>query len=248
MPLGDQETLKVCFEKYSDKIACVIIEGVPANNGLLIQTKEFMHEIQNLCKVNGSLFILDEVITGFRIGYKGAREYYDISPDIVTFGKIIGGGLPVGAYAGKKHIMNYISPLGNMYQAGTLSGNPLVMVAGNANFDVIESNKNFYQELEENTSYIRSELLSLFQQADNPVSIPYMASILWLVYQDQPPKNPKEISKTAIDFYSKLHSKALKTGIYLPPSAFEVWFLSIAHSKTIIDETITKLKKTLLEG
>ena len=151
LPLGDIEKFKTVIEQYSEDIAAVIIEGIPANNGLLIQSKSFMKIIEGITHRNGSLFILDEVITGFRLGFSGATGFYDLQPDIVTFGKIIGGGLPIGAYAGRAELKDLIAPLGSMYQAGTLSGNPLAMVAGNAMLDIIESNNRFYSELEKIT-------------------------------------------------------------------------------------------------
>ncbi len=241
LQLGDYDQLIRTFEQYGDKIAAVLIEGIPANNGLLIQDSKFMHEIQNNCNKYGAIFILDEVITGFRIGMGGAAEFYNLQPDIITYGKVIGGGLPVGAYGGKSEYMQYIAPLGNVYQAGTLSGNPLAMAAGNKMLDIIHDN-DIYGKLEYLAKYFENGLTSEFNDNNIPLSYIRIGSIGWIVLENnQLPQTPKDIPKIAVDRFNTFHPLALQHGIYLPPSAYEVMFLSTAHTPEILDKVITTL-------
>ncbi len=247
LPLGDKDALIHAFEEYGDKIAAVIIEGVPANNGLLVQSHDFLHFIQRKCKQHGCLFILDEVITGFRLGLGGATEYYGLKPDIVTLGKIIGGGLPIGAYGGRKDLMELIAPLGNVYQAGTLSGNPLVMVAGNATLDVLRETPSIYGTLRNRTGRLVNELSGILMDKGYPITSSQVESMFWFVF-DQPDRQirgPSQVSKDAIANYAKFHAKLLENGIYFPPSAFEVAFLSLAHTDEVILETLEKIRKGL---
>ncbi|MCK5048783.1 MAG: glutamate-1-semialdehyde 2,1-aminomutase, partial [Candidatus Heimdallarchaeota archaeon] len=239
LPLGDIVALESAFEKHS--IAAVIIEGVPANNGLLIQTKAFMKKVEELAHKNGALFILDEVITGFRLGLGGATKFYDLNPDIVTFGKVIGGGLPVGAYGGKRELMNHISPLGSVYQAGTLSGNPLAMVAGNKVLDILKE-QTVYDKLEKLGKQFEERLMDEFTDLSIDFTVRRVGSIIWTILgENLSPVAPEEVSKEMVTKYTSFHKNALREGVYLPPSAFEVSFLSTAHSETL-DELITKLK------
>ena len=205
-----------------------------------------MQEIQQKANKTGALFILDEVITGFRIGSKGATGYYDLNPDIVTFGKIIGGGLPIGAYGGKKALMDFVAPLGNMYQAGTLSGNPLAVTAGNATLDVIEMTPNFYQRLSSITKTFTEDLYSLFNSYNKDIQIPNVESIFWLVFQKGTIAKPSDLTGESKEKFSQFHQQALSKGVYLPPSAFEVCFLSLAHSNEVLQKT-QSIFKTILE-
>ncbi|MHA2170743.1 MAG: glutamate-1-semialdehyde 2,1-aminomutase [Candidatus Kariarchaeaceae archaeon] len=240
--LGDISLVQQAFENHGDEIAAVIIEGVPANNGLLIQSKEFMKELERITHENGSLVILDEVITGFRLGKGGAAEYYEIDPDIVTFGKVIGGGLPVGAYGGRKELMEYISPLGSVYQAGTLSGNPLAMSAGNATLALL-NDKAIYEDLERFGNMFEKGCYTIFNELGIPLSIRRIGSIIWLIFQSSvEPINPEDINPEAVEKYNKFHRIAKDEGIYFPPSAFEVAFLSLAHDEQIISELLDKIK------
>ena len=246
LELGNTEALDQCIEKFGTQIACIIIEGIPANNGLLIQSKEFMHYIQHKAHECGALFIVDEVITGFRIGLKGATGFYDLKPDIVTFGKIIGGGLPIGAYGGKKDLMNLVAPLGSMYQAGTLSGNPVAVSAGNATLDVIETTPNFYQLLSKRTLKFTEDVFGIFSSHNIDLHIPKIESIFWLVFQKDMVVKPSDLKNDAKNSYSKFHKQALEKGIYLPPSAYEVCFLSLAHSDDVLSKT-TQIIREILE-
>ncbi len=245
LELGSTDALDECIEKYGSEIACIIIEGVPANNGLLIQSAEFMHYIQTKAKECGALFILDEVITGFRLGLQGATGYYNLQPDIVTFGKVIGGGLPIGAYGGKRELIDLVAPLGSMYQAGTLSGNPLAVTAGNATLDVIESTPNFYKNLEHRNAKFTEELYDTFKAHNYEIQIPKIQSIFWMVFQNDLVAKPSDVKSEAKEMYASFHKKALENGLYLPPSAFEVCFLSLAHSEDILEKTISIINKSL---
>ena len=245
LELGNTEALDACVEKYGSEIACIIIEGVPANNGLLIQSSEFMNYIQKKAHDCGALFILDEVITGFRLGFKGATGYYNLDPDIVTFGKVIGGGLPIGAYGGKRALINLVAPLGSMYQAGTLSGNPLAVTAGNATLDVIEQTPNFYQTLSDKTNRLAEDLYNLIKSKNYAIQIPKVGSIFWFVFQNEPVSKPSDLKPEAKQVFSTFHVRALSHGLYLPPSAFEVCFISLAHSDEVLQNTLESIQKSL---
>lgn len=245
LELGNTSALDACIEKYGSQIACIIIEGIPANNGLLLQSREFMHYIQHKAQEAGSLFILDEVITGFRLGFSGATGYYGLNPDIVTFGKIIGGGLPIGAYGGKKELMDMVAPLGKMYQAGTLSGNPLAVTAGNATLDIIENTSDFYESLALNSRNFTEDLLEIFNKHTITVQIPKVESIFWLLFQPENVAKPSDVKPEAKEFFSKFHKEALNSGLYFPPSAFEVCFLSLAHSEEVLKSALAIIGRIL---
>ncbi|MEW5995404.1 MAG: glutamate-1-semialdehyde 2,1-aminomutase, partial [Candidatus Zixiibacteriota bacterium] len=215
LPLNDEQALEDFFAGHGDELAAAIIEGVPANHGLLIQRPEFMRRLRNLTEKHGALLILDEVITGFRLGLSGAGVYYGISPDLVTYGKVIGGGMPVGAFGGRKDIMQKLSPAGPVYQAGTLSGNPVAMVAGLTTLKKLADGA-IYAQLEENS---RRFVLRLKSDVSDPnFNIARLGSIFWLVFQRELPRSASAISHDAISRFNRLHGKALERGIYLPPS------------------------------
>lgn len=245
LSLADIDALKNTFEQWGDSIAAVIIEGIPANNGLLLQNREFMHTIQKLCKVYGALFILDEVITGYRVGLGGATDYYNLKPDIVTLGKIIGGGLPVGAYGGRRDLMEEIAPLGPVYQAGTLSGNPLAMVAGIQTLKRLKEDKEIYNRLHETTIEFTTALHSLLEDNGIESTIVNVASLFWPVLQDshEEIRRPDQVNTHAVEKYGVLHRSSMKQGVYLPPSAYEVSFLSTAHSNEVLTDALSKIER-----
>ena len=226
LPLNDENALEECFAKHGDKIAAVIIEGVPANNGLLKQRPEFVKKIRQLTENHGALMILDEVITGFRVGLHGAAGMYNLTPDLITYGKIVGGGLPVGAFGGRAEIMDKLSPEGPVYQAGTLSGNPLAMVAGLATLEKLADGK-IYERLEKNTA----DFIERLEQklGDTVFQIVRIGSIFWLVFQKSMPRSASEIESSGIERYNTRYRRALDSGYYLPPSGYEVCFISAAH-------------------
>ncbi len=242
LPLNDIDAVKHAFEHHKKEIAAIIIEPIPANNGLLIQKREFLEFLADICSVHGSLLIFDEVISGFRVGFSGASGYYNVSPDIVTFGKIIGGGLPVGAYAASADIMKAISPDGNVYQAGTLSGNPVAMAAGIA--QLTECLKPwFYEELERKTKKLVKGVMEGLT-LDVQFRMYHIGSIFWCVFSDNEMiRAAKDIDIMSMVNFKKFHLALLEMGVYLGPSEYEVGFMSAAHTDTDIDKTIIAMRK-----
>lgn len=238
VPLNNIDAVKEAFSTYKNEIACVIIEPIPANNGLLLQHKEFLVELRNLCTANQTLLLFDEVISGFRIGFEGAAGYYNIKPDIITYGKIIGGGLPVGAYGASKEIMKNISPDGPVYQAGTLSGNPVAMSAGLA--QLTECLKpNFYEDLKAKTEYLVSKINECGKQHNMMFSMYSIGSIFWIAFTDkQIIRSAEDIDANSMQYFKILHRELLNSGIYLGPSGYEVGFVSEAHTQQDLDKTI----------
>lgn len=225
LPLDDITALDEFFEKQGDKLAAVIIEGVPANSGLLIQRPEFIKRLRELTDRHGSLLILDEVITGFRLGLTGAAGYYNLTPDLLTYGKIIGGGLPVGAFGGRAEIMDLLSPTGPVYQAGTLSGNPLAMAAGLATLTKLASGE-MYDKLETLSEHFASQLQNTIVDAQ----VIRLGSIFWLALQRNTPRRADEIETQGITRFNEHHGTLLDHGLYFPPSGYEVCFVSTAHN------------------
>ena len=234
--LNDNEALQKAFEEFKDQIAAVIIEPVPANNGLLLQDKEYLQYLREVCTQNGTLLIFDEVISGFRVGFEGAAGYYGIQPDIITYGKIIGGGLPVGAYASSAEIMDHISPVGSVYQAGTLSGNPVAMAAGIAQLSEL-LRMGFYRELNNKTEEF-TESIQRFATARNyKFKVFTIGSIFWFAFTDQEKiSRADEIDPTSMEKFKKMHRELLNRGVYLGPSGYEVGFISSAHNKTDLEK------------
>ncbi|HWD88046.1 MAG TPA: glutamate-1-semialdehyde 2,1-aminomutase [Mucilaginibacter sp.] len=234
--LNDREALEKAFEKFKDNIAAVIIEPIPANNGLLLQTKEYLQFLRDICTKNGTLLIFDEVISGFRIGFDGAVGYYDIQPDIITYGKIIGGGLPVGCYGASAEIMGSISPDGPVYQAGTLSGNPVAMAAGIAQLNEL-LRMGFYRDLN-NKAEEFSESIQRFATARNyKFKVFHIGSIFWFAFTDKDTiSRADEIDPASMEKFKILHRELLNRGIYLGPSGYEVGFVSSAHTKVDLEK------------
>ena len=234
--LNDRNAVEQAFEQFKDQIAAVIIEGVPANNGLLIQDKEYVQFLREICTREGSLLIFDEVITGFRLGFEGAAKHYDIKPDIITYGKIIGGGLPVGMYGASAAIMGNISPDGAVYQAGTLSGNPVAMAAGIAQLtELIKSG--FYKDLNKK-AFEFVESIQRFATARNyKFKVFSIGSIFWFAFTDKDTiKTSEEIDAASMDKFKLMHRELLNRGIYIGPSGYEVGFVSAAHSKIELEK------------
>ncbi len=240
VPLHNTEALEEAFAQFHNQIACVIIEPIPANNGLILQGKEYLQFLRDICTKHNTLLLFDEVISGFRVGFTGAAGYYDIKPDIITYGKIIGGGFPVGAYGAKKEIMSCISPEGNVYQAGTLSGNPVAMTAGIA--QLTECLKpNFYQDLEQKTQTLIS---GLSRNNKFNFKIFSVGSIFWLAFTDkQTITCAEDIDADSMKHFKILYHSLLKNGIYSGPSGYEVGFMSEAHTQEDITKTIIAFEK-----
>lgn len=236
IPLNDRTAVEEAFKQFPDQIAAIIIEGVPANNGLLIQDKEFVQFLRDITQQKGSLLIFDEVITGFRLGFEGAAKHYGIKPDILTYGKIIGGGLPVGMYGASAEIMSNVSPDGAVYQAGTLSGNPVAMAAGIAQLtELLRSG--FYKDLNNKTQEF-VESIQRFTAAKNyKFKVFSIGSIFWFAFTDKDIKTAEDIDASSMEKFKVFHRELLNRGIYLGPSGYEVGFVSAAHNKTELEKT-----------
>jgi len=234
--LNDRGALQKAFEEFKDQIAAIIIEPIPANNGLLLQDKEYLEYLREICTQNGTLLIFDEVISGFRVGFEGAAGHYGIQPDIITYGKIIGGGLPVGAYGSSAEIMDHISPVGSVYQAGTLSGNPVATAAGIAQLSEL-LRMGFYRDLNNKTEEF-TESIQRFATARNyKFRVFTIGSIFWFAFTEQEKINrADEIDAASMEKFKKMHNELLNRGIYLGPSGYEVGFISSAHNKTDLEK------------
>jgi len=238
LPLDNVEALESFFATQGDKVAALIIEPFPANAGLLIQRAEFLQACRDLCTKHGALLVFDEVITGFRVSAGGAAPVLGITPDMGTYGKIIGGGFPVGAYATRKEIMDHVSPNGPVYQAGTLSGNPVAMAAGLVTLEKTGA-PGFYEDLERKGARLQAGLEKAAADHGITASVARQGSLIWTVFQDEAPRCVENVDGSKMDIYGRLHRDLIDRGIYLAPSGWEVGFLSAAHTDNDIDATIT---------
>lgn len=247
LPLNNREAVTKAFADYKDEVACIIIEPIPANNGLLLQDKEYLEFLKEECHKNGALIIFDEVISGFRVGFEGAAGLYDIKPDIVTYGKIIGGGMPVGCYGASSEIMSNIAPDGDVYQAGTLSGNPVAMSAGKAALDVL-AQEDFYEDQEDRTLGLVEILRQHIGEKGYNISIFTVGSIFWMAFSDaEKIQTADAIDGDSMKYFKLLFGKLLEKGVYLGPSGYEVGFVSQAHTPEILSEAAAKIKEALDE-
>jgi glutamate-1-semialdehyde 2,1-aminomutase len=245
VPFDEPDKVDDVFAKHGDDIACILVEGIPANNGLLIQSKEFMQHLQKTARKYNTLLIVDEVITGFRVGVGGATAIYNLDPDLVTFGKVIGGGLPVGAFGGKKEIMEKIAPMGPVYQAGTLSGNPLAMASGIAVLTHILQN-DVYVELEEKGAYFEKSISEIIDKYFYPMNIARAGSIFWFSFNEGDlPTKASQISPESITKYAEFFHKLLDRSFYFAPSGYEVGFITTSHTREILEATLTTMADVL---
>lgn len=242
LELGDIEGVKKCFEEYKNQIAAIIIEPLPANNGLMVQPIEFLSFLREICDQTCALLIFDEVISGFRVAFGGMAEITGIRPDISTWGKIIGGGLPVGAIAASKFIMEHLAPIGKVYQAGTLSANPLAMTGGLATLKQLTPEN--YKKISEQTKKISDVLTNWMHSYNNGqfamFKITTYASLFWIVPKDNVTKI-SEIPENLTENFNKLFEVLLEKGIYLAPNAYEVGFVSLAHDDSVIEDLKVRL-------
>lgn len=236
LPLNDIDALKKCVEEHREQIACAIIEPIPANNGLLLQEKTFLLALREICTENNILLFFDEVISGFRVAFSGAAELFGISPDIVTYGKIIGGGLPVGAYGARKEIMATISPDGPVYQAGTLSGNPVAMAAGIAQLTEC-AKPGFYEALEKRTLRFVGLINDHAKMKGYNFELVTIGSIFWLSFDGKKRIHKADEINPDMTGFKNLHRELLNRGVYLGPSGYEVGFISQAHTETVLNDT-----------
>lgn len=241
---NDIESVKELFENNKDNVACVIIEPVSANMGVVPPKDNFLSELRSLCDKYNSLLIFDEVITGFRLGLDGAQGVYNITPDLTTFGKIIGAGMPVGAYGGKREIMECVAPVGSVYQAGTLSGNPIAMSAGICQLKILCDNKSIYDNLKLKGEILRKGIKEILNRHSLPYQVTGVGSLSCLFFTEKEVIN-YDIAKTSdTKMYAKYFNEMLKQGIYLAPSQFEAIFISDAHSDKMIENTLEAMDKT----
>jgi len=247
LPLDDEAAAEKLFAAEGDRIAAVIIEPVPANNGLLLQRPEFLKTLRTLCTKHGALLIFDEVITGFRLGAGGAAEHYGIRPDLATFGKVIGGGMPVGGFAGPRKIMQQLSPEGGVYQAGTLSGNPVAMTAGLTTVRMLLK-ENGWKRLEALGAYLEEQLTNVLAEAPLKAKLCRLGSMFWIAWlTDQAPRSAEALDAKASKIYARVFHSLLEQGIALAPSAFEIAFLSLAHTRRDIERLAEGLRVALAE-
>jgi glutamate-1-semialdehyde 2,1-aminomutase len=242
IPYNDIEAAKAAFEKHKEQIAACLVEPVAANMGVVPPVENYLKGIRELCEAEKSLLIFDEVITGFRIAYGGAQQLYGIKADITCLGKIIGGGLPLAAVGGRSDIMDMLSPTGPVYQAGTLSGNPIATAAANATLDIL-SKGNCYQKLDRAAKDLETGLADAAKQAGVPLTINRLGSIMSCFFTDQPVRNFADVQKTNVKQFKKFFSEMLARGVYLAPSAYEAMFVSLAHTKRDIEKTILAAQK-----
>lgn len=221
---NDLKSVQELFKRYSGEIAAIIVEPVAGNMGCIPPESGFLEGLKSLCKSEQSLLIFDEVMTGFRLARGGAAELYGVIPDMVTYGKVIGGGLPVGAFAGSTEIMNVLAPLGPVYQAGTLSGNPLAMASGIATLQYLKDNPNVYDQIDKSTQAIEGLLRNRFK--NEQLAINRVGSMISIHFGIDSVTNIRDATAANNDRYNKLFHHMLKNNIYLPPSAFESWFIS----------------------
>ena len=237
LPFGDIEKVKEILKNRD--IACVIVEPIPANMGLIETHKEFLQGLRKVTEETETILIFDEVISGFRLALGGAQEFFGITPDLTTLGKIIGGGYPVGAFGGKKEIMDLVAPVGRVYHAGTLSGNPIASKAGFATISYLKENPNIYQELEKNVNYLVDNIESLAKKYSVDVCINSMGSLFTIFFIDvDKVENLEDSLKSNTENFSIYFNTMLENGIVVPPSQFEAHFLSIAHTKRELDRTL----------
>ena len=243
-PLDDEEAVESLFEAYGEQIAAIVIEPMPANNGLLVQRREFLEKLRLICNRFGSLLIFDEVISGFRLHFGGYDSVCGVLPDICTLGKIVGGGMPIGAVVGPTDIMEHLAPLGPVYQAGTLSGNPVSVAAGSATLEAL-ADEAVYEHLEA----LGARFEERIQAADLPdLKVQRQGSILWPYFSSEPlPRRADAIDEGIRDRFRQVHAQLLQDGFYLPPSAYEVWFLSTAHTMDDVDQLADALIRAVSE-
>jgi glutamate-1-semialdehyde 2,1-aminomutase len=244
---NDLEAVQQLAAQYKGEIAAIIVEPVAGNMGCILPAPGFHEGLRKLCNEEGIVFIFDEVMTGFRLAAGGAQEKLKIDADLVTYGKVIGGGMPVGAFGGRKEIMQQIAPLGNVYQAGTLSGNPIAMIAGYTLLKELKSNPTIYKELDEKTEYLYNGLDEVLKEWGQPYIINHFGSMISVHFSDHAVTDFATAAAANNNMFSKYFHAMLNRGIYLPPSPFESWFLNNALSYKDLDETIAKTKASLEE-
>jgi glutamate-1-semialdehyde 2,1-aminomutase len=244
LPFNDVEAFTRVMDTQGAQVACVIVEPVVGNMGLVAPVKGFLQTLRKLTATHGALLIFDEVMTGFRVAYGGAQALYGIRPDLSCFGKIIGGGLPVGAYGGRRKIMAHIAPQGPVYQAGTLSGNPLAMAAGIATLKQLQK-KGVYEKLEARSAQLCAGLARAAAAAGVPAQVDHVGSMVGMFFCPNPVRSFDDAKKCDLPLFAKFYQGMRQEGIYLAPSQFEALFVSAAHTREQIDRTVAAARKVL---
>jgi glutamate-1-semialdehyde 2,1-aminomutase len=244
---NDLEAVEKLVSENKNEIAAIIVEPVAGNMGCILPQRDFLGGLRRICDAENIILIFDEVMTGFRLAKGGAQEKLAVGADLVTYGKVIGAGLPVGAFGGKKHIMEVVAPLGNVYQAGTLSGNPIAMIAGYTLLNELNNQPNVYEELEQKTIYLKDELSKVFLTSGIDFIINQFGSMISVHFSSHPVTNFATAASANIEQFKKYFHAMLKRGVYLPPSAFESWFLNNALTKEDLDYTIKATEESLHE-
>ena len=243
LPFGDFEKLKETLESEKD-IACVIIEPIPANMGLIETKKEYLEKIREITKKEKVVLIFDEVISGFRISLGGAQEVFGITPDLTVLGKIIGGGYPVGGFGGKKEIMDLISPVGNVYHAGTLSGNPISVAAGIETISILKKNTEIYENINTKTENLINQINELIKKYSIPASVNHFGSLFTIFFSKEKVDTLEKAISSNDEFYSIYFDTMLKNGIIVPPSKYEAHFVSYVHNDQDMEKFLTGVEKT----
>ena len=244
LPYNDKKAVQNAFKKYSKQIAAIIVEPIAGNMGVIVPDMTFLKTLRSLCTKNKSILIFDEVITGFRVAYGGVQKMFGVKADLTCLGKIIGGGFPIGACGGKAKIMNNLSPQGSVYQAGTLSGNPVCVAAGLATLKILKS-KNPYTRLNKLTAKLCRQISQTLEDKGIEHTINQIGSMFTLFFTDGPVTSYNSAIKSDTKRYAKYFTQMLNAGIYLPPSQFEANFLSTQHTQTQIDQTLKAVKKVI---
>jgi glutamate-1-semialdehyde 2,1-aminomutase len=243
LPFNDTDALEEAFNKFRHQIACVIVEPVVGNMGCVPPARGYLEALRTIAQRDKTLLIFDEVMTGFRLAFGGAQELYSIRPDLTTMGKIIGGGLPVGAYGGSAEIMELVAPLGPMYQAGTLSGNPLAMAAGYATLRYLREHKEIYKQLDELSRQLVSGVAACAKEAGVPITYNRVGSMFTWFFTGGPVTGWDSAAKSDTEAFARFFRAMLDNNVYLPPSQFEAAFLSAAHTHQDIEQTIAAAKQ-----
>ena len=243
LPFNDVDALEEAFHKFNHQIACVIVEPVVGNMGCVPPARGYLEAVRAITSNDGAVLIFDEVMTGFRLAFGGAQEIYSIHPDLTTLGKIIGGGLPVGAYGGSSEMMELVAPLGPVYQAGTLSGNPLAMAAGHAQLRYLREHKQVYAQLDKLSGELVAGIAAAAKAAGIPMTHNRVGSMFTWFFTPGPVTDWNSASKSDQEAFGRFFRHMLDSGIYLPPSQFEAAFLSAAHTQQDIEETIAAAKQ-----
>ena len=246
LPFGNLEQVRNLLE--NEEVACIILEPIPANMGIIETKKEYLEGLRKLCTKHNTLLIFDEVISGFRVGTGGAQEYFGVTPDLTTLGKIIGGGYPVGAFGGKKEIMDMIAPVGDVYHAGTLSGNPISVTAGFETLNILKNTTSLYSDLEEKVDYIIKGIYRLSEKYNVPVCINKIGSLFTIFFTDKERiESLEDVISTDTSKYSKYFNVMLENGVVVPPSKFEAHFVGVAHDEEILNKTLEAMEKAFIE-